>query len=72
MVKPHITTEESLTVLFFVNLGVDKYYEAMQFFCGSSIDTSGAPNPRAKEYIMSEEWDNKDKLSIKFILDENC
>ena len=21
---------------------------------------------------MSEEWDNKDKLSIKFILDENC
>jgi hypothetical protein len=72
MSKPRITTDESLAALFFVDLGVDKDDEAMDIFCGSYIDTSGAPTPRAKEYIMSEEWDEKDEISIKLILDENC
>jgi hypothetical protein len=71
MSKPRITTDESLAALFFVELGVDKDDEAMEIFRGSSIDTSGAPTPRAKEYMMSEEWDEKDKISIKLILDEN-
>jgi hypothetical protein len=52
--------------------GVDKDDEAMELFRGSSIDTSGALTPRTKEYMMSGEWDEKDKIIIKFILDENC
>jgi hypothetical protein len=72
MSKPRITSDESLAALFFTELGVDKDDEAMEIFRGSSIDTSGAPTPRAKEYMMSEEWDEKDKISIKLILDENC
>jgi hypothetical protein len=72
MVKPRITTDESLAALFFAELGVDKDDEAMELFRGSSIDTYGAPTPRAKEYMMSGEWDEKDKISIKLNLDENC
>jgi hypothetical protein len=72
MSKPRITTDESLADLFFTELGVDKDDEAMEIFRGSSIDTYGAPTPRAKEYMMSEEWDEKDNISIKLILDENC
>ena len=29
-------------------------------------------NSRANEYIISEEWYEKDNLSINFILDVNC
>jgi hypothetical protein len=72
MAKPRITPDESLAALFFAELGVDKDDEAMELFIGSSIDTSGAPTPRAKEYMMSGEWDEKDKISIKFILGEKC
>jgi hypothetical protein len=72
MSKPRITTDESLAALFFVELDVDKDDEAMEIFCGSSIDTSGALTQRAKEYMMSEEWDEKDNISIKLILNENC
>jgi hypothetical protein len=68
--KPRTTTDESLAALFIAELGIDKDDEAMELFRGSSIDTSGAPTPRAKEYMMSEEWDEKYKISIKFILDE--
>ena len=50
MVKPRITTDESLTALLFAKIGVDKDDEAMELFCGSSIDTSGTPTPIAKEY----------------------
>jgi hypothetical protein len=64
--------DEPLAVLFCAELGVDKDDEAIELFRGSYIDTSGAPTPRAKEYIMSGEWDEKDKISIKFIIDENC
>jgi hypothetical protein len=71
MAKPRITTDESLAVLFFAELGVDKDDEAMELFRGSSIDSSGAPTPRAKEYTTNGEWDEKEKTSIKFILDEN-
>jgi hypothetical protein len=49
MAKPRITTGESLAALFFAELGVDTHDEAMELFRGSSIDTSGAPIPRAKE-----------------------
>jgi hypothetical protein len=48
MANPRITTDESLAVLFFAELGVDKDDEAMELFHGSSIDTYGAPTPRAK------------------------
>jgi hypothetical protein len=34
--------------LFFAELGVDKDDEAIELFRGSSIDTSGAPTPKAK------------------------
>ena len=71
MAKPHITMDNSLTVLSFEKLGVDKDDKSMELFCGSSLDTSGAPNPIAKEHMMSEEWDDKYGLSINFILDEN-
>jgi hypothetical protein len=72
MVKPRITMDETLAALFFAELGVDKDDEAMELFHGPYIDTSGAPTPRAKEYMMSGKWDEKDEISIKFILDENC
>jgi hypothetical protein len=72
MAKPRITTDESLDAFFFAELGVDKYDEAMELFCGSSIHKYGALTPRAKEYIMSGEWDENDKISIKVIIDENC
>ena len=58
-------------MLLFSDLGMDKYDEDMEFFY-SSIYTSGTPTPRAKEYMMSEEWYDKDNLSIKFIPDEKC
>jgi hypothetical protein len=48
MAKPRITTDESLAVLFFAELGVDKDDEVVELFRGSSIETSGAPTPRAK------------------------
>ena len=54
MAKPRITKEKSPTALFFAKLVVDKDDESMKFFFGSSIDTSGAPTPRANEYLMSE------------------
>ena len=54
MAEPRITTNDSLTVMLFADIGVDKYDEAMELFRGSSIDTSGALNLRAKEYMMSE------------------
>ena len=44
----------------------------MELFHSSSIYTSVATTTRAKEYMMSEEWDDKDKPSIKFIIDGNC
>jgi hypothetical protein len=72
MSKPRVTADKSLAALFLVELGVDKDDEAIELFRGSSVDTSGAPTPRAKEYMMSEEWDENDKMHIKFILDENC
>ena len=71
MVEPRITTNQSLTVMLFAEIVVDKDDEAMEFFRGSSIDTYGALNLRAKEYMMSEQCYDKDKLSIKFIIDEN-
>ena len=55
MAKPLITTYESLTALLFAKIGVYKYDEAMELFCGSSINTSGASTLKAKYYMMSEE-----------------
>ena len=55
MAKPLIKTDESLTALFFSKLGVYKYDEAMELFCGSSINTSGASTLKAKYYMISEE-----------------
>jgi hypothetical protein len=72
MSKPRIATDKSFAAVFFAELGVDKDDEAMEIFRGSSIDTSGDPTPRAKDYMMSEEWDEKDKISIKLILDETA
>jgi hypothetical protein len=51
---------------------VEKDSEVMEVCRGSSTDTSGVPTPRAKEYMTGGEWDEKDKVSIKFIIDENC
>ena len=65
MAKTRRTKEKSLTALFFSDLVVDKDYEEMELVCGLSIKTSGAPTPIAIEYIMREEWYEKDKLSIK-------
>ena len=58
---------ESLTVLLFLKLVADK-----DVFCGFYINTYGALTPRAKEFMISEDWDEKGKLSIKFIIGKFC
>ena len=66
MAKTRRTKEKSLTALFFSDLVVDKDYEEMELVCGLSIKTSGSPTTIAIEYMMREEWDEKDKLSKNF------
>ena len=71
MAKPRITTDESLTALLFEKLDMDKHDKGVELFHGSSIDTSVSATPWAKEHMLSDEWDEKDKLSITLILSEN-
>ena len=72
MEKPRITLDKSLTTILFAKLGVDKDDESTELFCGSSINTYITLTPIEKEYMIIEEWDEKDELSIKIILDEDC
>jgi hypothetical protein len=71
MVKPTVSTEDSVATKFFAGLIRDNDEEAMQIFCDASLDPFGVSTPRAKAYLESGEWDTKDKLKIKLTGDSN-
>jgi hypothetical protein len=60
-----------LAALFFADFSVEKDDEYTELFRDSSIDTSGAPTPRAKEYMMSGEWMRRIRLVSSLFLMKN-
>jgi hypothetical protein len=72
MLKPRISTDESVTGALFAELGKDNDDAAMEILRSKSLDSKGLLTPRTRVYIASGEWDAKDRLIIKFMLKENC
>jgi hypothetical protein len=63
MSKPRISTDESVAGVLCAELGNDNDDAAMEFLRSKSLD---------RVYIASGESDAKDRLTIKFMLKENC
>ena len=72
MSKPRINTDESVAGALFSELGKNNDDEEMEIMRGKYLDSKGTPTPSIRRYINSGEWDSKDKLTIKFMMKDNC
>jgi hypothetical protein len=72
-VKLNIVADSSTTVKLFVALGWNQDEEALRLMKEHSLDPeTGAPTPRTKAYIATGEWDAKERIESRLIVDDNC
>jgi hypothetical protein len=73
MVKPSVSTDESVASKFLEALGKDDDEEALHVFKDSSLNNvTGSPSPWTSSFIKSGEWDAKVKLQIKLMSSVSC
>jgi hypothetical protein len=72
-VKLNIMADNSTTAKLFAVLGQNQDEEALRLMKERSLDPeTGAPTPRTKAYIATGEWDAKERIGIRLIVDDNC
>jgi hypothetical protein len=72
-VKLNIMADSSTTAKLFAASGRNQNEKALRLMKEHSLDPeSGAPTPRTKAYIATGEWDAKERIGIRLIVDDNC
>jgi hypothetical protein len=71
--KLNIMADRSTTAKLFAFLGRNQDEEALRLMKEHSLyPETGAPTPRTKAYIATVDWDAKERIRIRLIVDNNC